>query len=150
MGRQRINIVGQRFGKLEVIRFSHKDKRGHRKFLCRCDCGKFKVIAKSSLTSGKTRSCGCLAAEQGTKQLEIYRNSKMLNTNITNKQEEDTYCITPKGVLYCELKDDALSTRCIDALELQARRFYQKNGNYAAIVFDEAGPRFVSLERHED
>jgi hypothetical protein len=48
---------GQRFGRLTVLR------RDGRKWLCRCSCGNVTHLWKGRLTSGNTRSCGCLARE---------------------------------------------------------------------------------------
>lgn len=52
------DITGQKFGKLTVIKFSHINKSSY--WLCKCDCGKEKVIWINSLKQGSTRSCGCL------------------------------------------------------------------------------------------
>lgn len=53
-----INRVGERFGKLVVIRFSHKvGKMVY--WLCRCDCGSEKAIRSGHLVSGRTVSCNC-------------------------------------------------------------------------------------------
>ena len=55
--KERYNIIGQRYGKLTVIR---RESRGsHAIFLCRCDCGREIVARGDSLRSGKTVSCGC-------------------------------------------------------------------------------------------
>lgn len=54
------DIVGQRFGKLTVIKRVENNNRMRAKFLCRCDCGNEKIILGDSLSSGKTKSCGCL------------------------------------------------------------------------------------------
>lgn len=56
------NIIGKRYGRLEVLSFykTIKDK-GH--YICRCDCGNIKTIQRTSLISGSTKSCGCLNAE---------------------------------------------------------------------------------------
>ena len=52
------DIVGQRFGRLVVLRYSHKvGKRLY--FECRCDCGKIIATRKDSLLNGHTTSCGC-------------------------------------------------------------------------------------------
>lgn len=34
--------------------------------LCKCSCGKEKIIVKSSITSGRIKSCGCLRQEKAT------------------------------------------------------------------------------------
>lgn len=59
-----IKIEGQRFGRLIVIK-----RIKNNKFLCKCDCGNFKTIEKSSLLSKNTKSCGCLARETSKKTL---------------------------------------------------------------------------------
>jgi hypothetical protein len=50
--------VGRRFGRLVVVAESGRDGYGPR-WLCRCDCGTEKTIAKYSLTAGRSVSCGC-------------------------------------------------------------------------------------------
>lgn len=55
---------GERFSRLVVLKFSHKDKRHRRHYLVRCDCGKEKTVQGTLLRSGNTRSCGCLSREQ--------------------------------------------------------------------------------------
>jgi len=51
---KRLDLVGQRFGKLRVISYA-----GKRRWLCRCDCGEQSHPVTCSLRSGATRSCGC-------------------------------------------------------------------------------------------
>jgi len=58
-----INIVGRRFGRLIAIKTNSTSKNGDVLWLCKCDCGNEKIIRCSSLTSGKTKSCGCLHKE---------------------------------------------------------------------------------------
>lgn len=63
MGKERVNIIGKRFGRLTVIELSHID--GYtRMFRCQCDCGKTIIVAKNNLTTGKQVSCGCLKAQR--------------------------------------------------------------------------------------
>lgn len=57
--RPRLQLEGQRFGKLIVESVSTKDRNGHYRFLCRCDCGVEKVVQGTHLVQGKTISCGC-------------------------------------------------------------------------------------------
>lgn len=51
--------VGDMLHDLTVIRLDHKDSRSRRFLLCKCVCGKTKVIQASLITSGNTKSCGC-------------------------------------------------------------------------------------------
>lgn len=57
-----IDLSGQRFGKLLVIKKSRKGKFGHSIFLCKCDCGNEKEILGCHLVNKikPTKSCGCL------------------------------------------------------------------------------------------
>ena len=57
-----IDLVGQRFGRLVVksLKSHAKDTRERASiWTCRCDCGKEIDVIVSSLTLGRTKSCGC-------------------------------------------------------------------------------------------
>jgi hypothetical protein len=68
-----IDITGQRFGRLVVIESSGRSGNYDVTWLCRCDCGKEKVIVGSSLKRGGTKSCGCLFADLYTPKGELYK-----------------------------------------------------------------------------
>lgn len=53
-----IERAGQRFGRLVVLS-RHFDSSRRTKWLCRCDCGREKIIGAENLASGHTASCGC-------------------------------------------------------------------------------------------
>ena len=55
-----LDIANQRFGRLVAVRFAgiSEDHQGAL-WLCRCDCGKEKIVKTQALRSGGTRSCGC-------------------------------------------------------------------------------------------
>lgn len=55
--------VGDRYGRLVVISLAGKNSKNKYLWLCKCDCGNEKVIVGENLSSGKTKSCGCLRAE---------------------------------------------------------------------------------------
>lgn len=54
----RKDITGQRFGRLVTIQYL-----GHRRYLCKCDCGTVKEVATRSMTEGLVKSCGCIWRE---------------------------------------------------------------------------------------
>lgn len=57
-----VDITGKIFGYLTVIKLDHRRQRpGHNEswWLCKCDCGKEKLIERRALVSGSTKSCGC-------------------------------------------------------------------------------------------
>lgn len=52
------NLTGQRFGKLAVIERAPNLGK-NTAWLCRCDCGEYRVVPAHRLKSGETTSCGC-------------------------------------------------------------------------------------------
>ena len=69
MGRKCIDLTGQKFGKLTVIK--RVENKGIQPcWLCKCECGNEKVIRGSNLKSGTTMSCGCLQSEKMKEQMK--------------------------------------------------------------------------------
>lgn len=56
-----IDITGQRFGRLVVLRYAPEWKVGY--WRVRCDCGTEFFTEGQALRRGRTRSCGCLRQE---------------------------------------------------------------------------------------
>jgi hypothetical protein len=59
-----IDLTGQKFGKLMVIKPSKRGPRSTTRWLCKCDCGKDHVVDGTALRSGHIRSCGCLLRDE--------------------------------------------------------------------------------------
>lgn len=55
--------VGQKYNRLTIVEKSGYDKHNNRLYKCRCDCGNFVTVRGNALTSGNTKSCGCLSRE---------------------------------------------------------------------------------------
>lgn len=55
--------IGNRYGRLTVIKLEKATKRGRQYWLCKCDCGNEVVKDIGSMRRGKTKSCGCLRKE---------------------------------------------------------------------------------------
>ena len=53
------NYIGKKYNKLTIIKYEYTDKSYYKHYLCKCDCGKEKVINIQNVKSGKTKSCGC-------------------------------------------------------------------------------------------
>jgi len=56
---KKIDITGQRFGRLTVIRQQGSNARRESLWLCRCDCGTEWVAIGANIRYGMTRGCGC-------------------------------------------------------------------------------------------
>lgn len=59
----RMDLTGQRFGRLTVLRYSHTDRNKKPHWHCLCDCGNESVKCGNLMKVGKTTSCGCAHKE---------------------------------------------------------------------------------------
>ena len=58
------NLTGKRFGRLLVTGCTGKKNRaGNYLWLCQCDCGNEVIRDNRLLSTGRTKSCGCLRSE---------------------------------------------------------------------------------------
>lgn len=81
------HLTNQKFGRLLVVKYYGKAKDGHTVWVCKCDCGNIINVPSNSLTSGNTKSCGCLHNEflknkKGNK-CNFYKHGKA-NTRLFN------------------------------------------------------------------
>ena len=58
-----IDLVGQRFGRLTVIKRHGTKKNGNAAWLCQCDCGNKVVVDGYAMRHGVVNSCGCIRRE---------------------------------------------------------------------------------------
>lgn len=61
-----VNLIGQTFGRLQVVRKSTQRHGRHVLWVCECKCGKRTRVVGFSLKTGATKSCGCLNIEVRT------------------------------------------------------------------------------------
>lgn len=59
----KVDLTGQKFNRLTVIAFEGRNHLHKASWRCRCDCGMEIVVDGYNLTSGHTKSCGCLNIE---------------------------------------------------------------------------------------
>ncbi|WP_274853290.1 AP2 domain-containing protein [Bacillus methanolicus] len=77
---KRIDLTGQQFGDLVVVRLS--DKRGNNNTLlweCRCACGNTIFVTGASLRAGHYKSCGCKRASKRDVGVKRHINQDRLN-----------------------------------------------------------------------
>lgn len=105
-----LDLTGKTFGRLLVTSFSGREinSRGvsERFWNCLCECGKTTKVRTGGLTSGNTRSCGCLALDSRTKHgmsdsriYHIWEDMKHRCDNRNNKQFDD---YGGRGITYAE------------------------------------------------
>src|SRR3990167_714899 len=62
MSRIAVDLSGQIFGRLRVLRPVIRHRKTH--WECICECGRTKAVMSSNLKTGMTQSCGCLQRER--------------------------------------------------------------------------------------
>ena len=85
----RLDLTGQRFGSLTVLRPA-ENIRDRTAWVCRCDCGRETVVRTSCLRRGHTKSCGCTGGPQHARQgltfvdgtcVEVLKSKKVRKNN---------------------------------------------------------------------
>ena len=64
---KKLDLTGQRFGRLVVLHEAERSKIGKIRWLCQCDCGNTVIVQTGHLRSGHTQSCGCRARDIAVK-----------------------------------------------------------------------------------
>lgn len=96
----RIDITGNRFGRLTVIAFSHTGKWGKAVWACTCDCGNQTLISGEDLRSGNSISCGCFRRENIG---NLTRTHALTKTSIYNRWKEMMgRCYNPQHPRYAD------------------------------------------------
>lgn len=57
------SLIGEKYGRLSVIKESSKNNKNQRQWICVCDCGQIVCLTTHTLKTGHTLSCGCLRSE---------------------------------------------------------------------------------------
>ena len=88
-----VDRTGIKYGMLTSVSMSDKrDSKGAIYWNCVCDCGKDCVIVGTNLTSGRTKSCGCLA-----KRLTAERSKKLFTKEKVKCSIDGCFSNTSKG-----------------------------------------------------
>lgn len=102
---KKLNLMGQRFGRLVVIKEVGRDK--HKKVLwaCVCDCGNINIVGSTTLKSGNTKSCGCLQRDRttthGKHRTPEYRVWAGMLQRCTNPNDSSCKNYGGRGIMVC-------------------------------------------------
>ncbi len=80
--------VGERFCRVVVLKEYTKKGDTRKTCYCKCDCGNYFETQKLNLTSGDTKSCGCLKDELTA---EMFRSEKWDRIREQNKDKQFKY-----------------------------------------------------------
>ena len=71
-GQNKVDITGQRFGKLIALYpIYSQDRTKHTKWHCKCDCGNQIDVDLGNLRQGFSQSCGCVSSKQEEKIIKL-------------------------------------------------------------------------------
>lgn len=70
------DIIGNRYGRLTVLEYAGQGQGWKHLYLCQCDCGNTKIIQRSNLIRGLSKSCGCLQKETALKAGKVSKENR--------------------------------------------------------------------------
>ncbi len=133
--------IGKKYGRWTVVAFSHTGERNRRFWLCRCQCGTERAVIGTTLTCGRSRSCGCIAADFLTKHgfcrvacvSPAWRTWSAMIQRCYNPRNNEFANYGGRGIAVCERWRDAFTNFLSDMGEkppgLSIERI-DNNGNY--------------------
>ena len=106
------DLTNKKFGRLTVEKRQGSSKDHRALWLCKCECGKTKIVSTKDLTSSRVKSCGCLAFEhnsnmgknsgthykRNTRLYRIWANMKQRCYNSKNNRYKD---YGARGITIC-------------------------------------------------
>ena len=111
-----MDLTGKIFGELVVIEKSKIRKSNRVSWLCKCSCGQETIVITNHLTSGHTKSCGCLQKKvcgQMNPAIDITNQKfgKLIALERAPSRNNKTYwkCLCDCGNI-CEIQTNALKT----------------------------------------
>ncbi len=107
---KKIDLTGQRYGRLVVLHEAPKDGRAHSRWVCQCDCGNTFVTSTPNLRNGDTQSCGCLRKERasethkmhGDAKSVLYKRWKAMRKRCYNPNNADYPHYGGRGIRVCD------------------------------------------------
>lgn len=112
----KVDYTGQRINYLTVVRFIPANEReGYsinkdtRRWLCKCDCGKYVRVRSDQLKDRRINSCGCMAGKlsgdkhkkHGMKNTRLYRIWHGMKCRCNNQSSKDFGRYGGRGVSVC-------------------------------------------------
>jgi hypothetical protein len=96
------NLTGKQYGRLSVLGYSPSVKHQLSRWVVLCSCGNKFSVYGMSLTSGKTKSCGCLQREtattHGNHKHPLYKTWISMNYRCNNPSSKDFKNYGARGI----------------------------------------------------
>ena len=138
----RSQLIGQKFGRLEVIEYLGSNDKSQSIWKCKCDCGNYTTSTSALLNLGNKKSCGCLKSKGEEKIIKLLQENNIFfetqkifkdcvfpNTNrpaIFDFYVNNSYIIEYDGIQHYEYNNRGWSN--LENLEkVQARDKFKNN-----------------------
>lgn len=136
-------MIGKEFGRLIVIKRMGRDKNNYPLWQCKCACGNYVLQTVNHLTTGNSKSCGCLRKELQIKRQTTHGKTKTLTYRIwqdmkdrcSNSKHQSFKNYGGRGILVCKrwlkfdnfLKDMGEKPEGLSIDRIKNNRGYYKN-----------------------
>lgn len=126
---KRIDISGQKFGRLTVVKENGRARKKRVIWRCKCDCGNEVDVLSAELIAGDTRSCGCIRRESRVTNLRTGYEEKRVGGVVLPlfdaKLRTDNKS-GHKGVSYVKKSGKWLAQLCVNGVYYRRGPFVDK------------------------
>jgi hypothetical protein len=104
------DLTNVKFSRLTALKIDHFGEGNKAYWLCKCDCGKEKVVCGSSLSANAVKSCGCLQKEMikkankkhGKSHSRLHYIWMAMKERCYNKNNKDYIRYGGRGIEICD------------------------------------------------
>lgn len=113
--KRRKDYTGQKYNKLTFIKYIENDKWGKAIWECKCECGKSINIVASAVTTGKTKSCGCIKAnlkplyKHGMRNTRFWKIWTDMKQRCSNPNDSHYKYYGGRGITFCDEWNDFIN-----------------------------------------
>lgn len=111
--REKLNLTGQRFGRLVALECVGSNQCGNTMWRCLCDCGNLVIVNSQKLKRGNVKSCGCYnkdlitkrnreRADNRPKNSRIYRIYHGMKSRCCNQRDHHYPDYGGRGIFVCD------------------------------------------------
>lgn len=99
---KKLELVGQRFGRLLVFKEEGRSKHGRILWKCLCSCGNSIVTSADNLRRGLTKSCGCLVKKHEMSKTLTYKTWISMIQRCNNSNASGYLYYGGRGITVCD------------------------------------------------